>query len=185
MLLTKEQISEQMRKHAEKKNGLHDLMEIMLESMMVAERCEFLAENPGNKGNGYRPGKSYGQGKNLSSVSHATATATSIRRFWLSCGTRRRSATGWPEFFIPKGSHRSRSAMCSPRYTVSITPSQASAAWLSASALRSTNGLKEGLRSTIQWCSWTACISRFTASVRWQARRSMWRWLSPKKVPAR
>ena len=40
-----------MRKHAEKKNGLHDLMEIMLESMMVAERGEFLAENPGNKGN--------------------------------------------------------------------------------------------------------------------------------------
>ena len=65
MLLTKEQISEQMRKHAEKKNGLHDLMEIMLESMMVAERGEFLAENPGNKGNGYRPGHSYGQGKKL------------------------------------------------------------------------------------------------------------------------
>ena len=54
-----------MRKHAEKKNGLHDLMEIMLESMMVAERGEFLAENPGNKGNGYRPGHSYGQGKKL------------------------------------------------------------------------------------------------------------------------
>ena len=32
-------------------NDLHDLMEIMLESMMVAERGEFLAENPGNKGN--------------------------------------------------------------------------------------------------------------------------------------
>ena len=29
MLLTKEQLSEQMRKHAEKKNGLHDLMEII------------------------------------------------------------------------------------------------------------------------------------------------------------
>lgn len=63
MLLTKEQISEQMRKHAEKKNGLHDLMEIMLESMMVAERGEFLADNPGNKGNGYRPGSTYGQGR--------------------------------------------------------------------------------------------------------------------------
>lgn len=63
MLLTKEQISEQMRKHAEKKNGLHDLMEIMLESMMVAERGEFLAANPGNKGNGYRPGSTYGQGR--------------------------------------------------------------------------------------------------------------------------
>ena len=65
MLLTKEQISEQMRKHAEKKNDLHDLMEIMLESMMVAERGEFLVENPGNKGNGYRHGHSYGQGKKL------------------------------------------------------------------------------------------------------------------------
>lgn len=43
-----------MCKHAAKGNGLHDLMEIMLESMMVAERGEFLADNPGNKGNGYR-----------------------------------------------------------------------------------------------------------------------------------
>ncbi len=38
MLLVKEQISAQMRKHAEKKNGLHDSMEIMIESMMVDER---------------------------------------------------------------------------------------------------------------------------------------------------
>ena len=37
MLLTKEQISEQTCKHAQKKNGLHDLMEIMLESMMIAD----------------------------------------------------------------------------------------------------------------------------------------------------
>ena len=29
-----------MCKHAQKKNGLHDLMEIMLESMMLAERSE-------------------------------------------------------------------------------------------------------------------------------------------------
>lgn len=42
MHFTKVQISELMRKHAEKENGLHDLMEIILESMMVAERCEFL-----------------------------------------------------------------------------------------------------------------------------------------------
>ena len=65
MLLTKEQISEQMCKHAQKKNGLHDLMEIMLESMMVAERSEFLVDNPGNKGNGYRPGSAYGHGRKL------------------------------------------------------------------------------------------------------------------------
>ena len=31
-----------MCKHAEKENGLQDLMEIMLESMRVAERGEFL-----------------------------------------------------------------------------------------------------------------------------------------------
>ena len=65
MDLTKLQLSELMRKHAAKGNGLHDLMEIMLESMMVAERGEFLAENPGNKGNGYRPGSTYGQGRKL------------------------------------------------------------------------------------------------------------------------
>ena len=65
MLLTKVQLSELMCKHAAKENGLHDLMEIMLESMMVAERSEFLADNPGNKGNGYRPGKTYGHGRKL------------------------------------------------------------------------------------------------------------------------
>jgi transposase-like protein len=65
MQFTKVQISELMRKHAEKENGLHDLMEIMLESMMVAERSEFLQDNPNNKGNGYRPGHAYGQGKKL------------------------------------------------------------------------------------------------------------------------
>ena len=65
MDLTKLQLSELICKHAAKGNGLHDLMEIMLESMMVAERGEFLAENQGNKGNGYRPGSTYGQGRKL------------------------------------------------------------------------------------------------------------------------
>ena len=37
----------------------------MLESMMVAERGEFLAVNPGNKVNGYRPGCTYGKGRKL------------------------------------------------------------------------------------------------------------------------
>ena len=43
MDLTKLQLSELMCKHASKGNSLHDLMEIMLESMMVAERGEILA----------------------------------------------------------------------------------------------------------------------------------------------
>jgi putative transposase len=54
-----------MRKHAAKGNGLHDLMEIILESMMVAEHREFMADNPGNKGCGYCPVSTYGQGWKL------------------------------------------------------------------------------------------------------------------------
>ena len=65
MKFTKEQISELMCKHAQKENGLQDLMEIMLESMMVAERGEFLAESQWDKGNGYRPGHTYGHGRKL------------------------------------------------------------------------------------------------------------------------
>ena len=63
---TKEQLSAVMCKHAEKENGLHDLLEIMLESLMVAERGEFLREREGcNKGNGYRLGHTYGHGRKL------------------------------------------------------------------------------------------------------------------------
>lgn len=54
-----------MHKHCEKKNGLHDMLEILLESMMVAERAEFLSSSQGNKGNGYRPGSTYGHGRKL------------------------------------------------------------------------------------------------------------------------
>lgn len=48
MLLTKEQLSSVISKHAERENGLQDLVEIMLESMMINERCEYLNGYPGN-----------------------------------------------------------------------------------------------------------------------------------------
>ena len=68
MEFTKEQISELMCKHAERERCLHDIFEMMLESMMVAERGEFLrAAVDGNKGNGYRLGHTYGQGRKLES----------------------------------------------------------------------------------------------------------------------
>ena len=38
MDFTKDQLSEVLCKHAEREKGLQDLMEIMIESMMVAER---------------------------------------------------------------------------------------------------------------------------------------------------
>ena len=51
MEFTKEQLSELICKHTEKENGLQDLMEIMLESLMVSERREYLQEEglAGNK----------------------------------------------------------------------------------------------------------------------------------------
>lgn len=66
MNYTKEQISEIISKYAEQRYGINDLLSIMLESMMLAERGEFLREaSTGNKGNGFRLGHTYGQGKRL------------------------------------------------------------------------------------------------------------------------
>lgn len=65
MNLTKEQLLDVLSKHVERERGLQDLLEITLESFMKAERKEFLEANPGNKGNGYRLGKSYGHGRQL------------------------------------------------------------------------------------------------------------------------
>ena len=54
-------------KHTEKENGLQDLLEIMLESLMVSERRAYIEEAgpSGNKCNGYRPGRTYGHGRTL------------------------------------------------------------------------------------------------------------------------
>ena len=45
MDFTKEQLSEVLCKHAERENGLQDLMEIMIESMMVADDREYLRKD--------------------------------------------------------------------------------------------------------------------------------------------
>lgn len=47
-----------MCKHAAKENGFQDLFEFMIESMLIAERNEFLTANLGNRGNGYCPDSS-------------------------------------------------------------------------------------------------------------------------------
>jgi len=65
MKMTKVQLSELMREHAERENGLQDLLEIIIESMMLSERSEFLRTEPSNKGNGYRPGHTYVHGHKL------------------------------------------------------------------------------------------------------------------------
>lgn len=107
MHFTKVQISELMRKHAEKENGLHDLFEIMLESMMVAECSEILHKHPQNKGNGYRLGHSYGQGRKL--------------EFRIP----RDRYGNWQVFCIPKALRRNRLVMSLTRFMASTIPNPA------------------------------------------------------------
>lgn len=57
----KEELSSVIAKHSEQKNRLQDLMKLMLESMMIAERREFLDNTEGNKNNGFRQGRSCGK----------------------------------------------------------------------------------------------------------------------------
>ena len=83
MHFTKVQISELMRKHAEKENGLHDLMEVMLESMMVAERCEFLRKIPQTRATAIVLAMPMAKAGIWNSSYPVTATATSIRRYFL------------------------------------------------------------------------------------------------------
>jgi len=65
MDFTKEQLSEVFVKHLDREKGLQELMELMIESIMRAERQDFLDNNPENKGNGFRQGKSYGNSRVL------------------------------------------------------------------------------------------------------------------------
>ena len=82
MEFTKEQISELMCKHAEREHGLHDIFEIMLESMMAAERSEFLHDmRDGNKGTAIVWATPTGRDGSWSSGYRETVTATSIRRY--------------------------------------------------------------------------------------------------------
>lgn len=65
MELSKLQIRQAIATHLDKENGLNDVMELLLESMMKAERNLFLEGNKDNKANGFRPGKTYGNGRIL------------------------------------------------------------------------------------------------------------------------
>jgi hypothetical protein len=65
MEFTKEQLSDVFIKHFNREKGLQDLMGLMIENMIQAERRDFQYSSPCNKGNGYRQGKSYGNGRVL------------------------------------------------------------------------------------------------------------------------
>ena len=114
MVLTKEQLSELICKHSERENGLQDLLEILLESMMVSERREYLRENStsGNKCNGFRPGHSYGHGRTLTFRIPRDRYGNFHPRILaiLRHAIRKMNANALPERFTRKDLRRNRSA---------------------------------------------------------------------------
>ncbi|MEX0685731.1 MAG: transposase [Balneolales bacterium] len=65
MEITKLQLKTLIGNHIKRDNGLHEVMEMMLNAMMKSERSVELERMSENKANGYRYGKTYGQGRIL------------------------------------------------------------------------------------------------------------------------
>lgn len=66
MELSKLQIETVLKQFLDKKNGLNEVLEILMNSLMYSEREAFLTETQEpNKANGYRPGQVYGRGQQL------------------------------------------------------------------------------------------------------------------------
>lgn len=65
MELTKKQTEEVLSKFISEKNGLNNVLEMVINSLMLSERSVFLSESPDNKGNGYRYASAFGHGHQL------------------------------------------------------------------------------------------------------------------------
>lgn len=66
MELTKLQTEDVLKQFLSKENGLNDVLEVLMNSLMYSEREAFLQESQvENKANGYRPGQVYGRGQQL------------------------------------------------------------------------------------------------------------------------
>ena len=66
MKLSKLQTEEVLKQFLSEENGLNEVLEIFMNSLMYSERDVFLKSQDGiNKGNGYREGQVYGRGRQL------------------------------------------------------------------------------------------------------------------------
>ena len=95
MDFTKEQLSEAFVKHLDREKGLQDLMELMIESMMMAERREFLSDSEGNKGTVFAVAAVTARVEYSSSGYLATGTATFILPSWHFFAIRKKSVSCW------------------------------------------------------------------------------------------
>ena len=65
MELTKLQTQSVLQEFLNKENGLNDVLELLLNSLMLSERSDYLQQCDGNKGNGYRNGSVFGYGHQI------------------------------------------------------------------------------------------------------------------------
>lgn len=65
MRISKVQLKDLIHNHLRQENGFQDILQMVVNSAMVAERREYLDNDSANKGNGYRLGRTYGNGKVL------------------------------------------------------------------------------------------------------------------------
>ena len=65
MELTKLQTQDVLRTFLTKENGLNQVLEILLNSLMLVERTNYLQNSSDNKGNGYRSGSVFGYGHQI------------------------------------------------------------------------------------------------------------------------
>lgn len=65
MELTKLQTQDVLRTFLTKENGLNQVLEILLNSLMLVERTDYLQNSSDNKGNGYRSGSVFGYGHQI------------------------------------------------------------------------------------------------------------------------
>lgn len=101
---------------------------------MVAERSEFLRENPQNKGNGYRLVHTYGQGRKLEFRILRNHYGNFHPQTLVFFAIKKRNVTDWQGYCIPKLLCKNRSVMFLTRFMVNTILSPASAGWLKAFA---------------------------------------------------
>jgi len=65
MELTKKQVESVLSKFATEENGLHTVLEMVMNSLMISERSVYLTESVNNKGNGYRNASVFGHGHQI------------------------------------------------------------------------------------------------------------------------
>lgn len=114
----------------------------MIESMLVAERNEFLTATPPNKGNGYRTRSTYGHGRKLEFRILRDRYGNFHPRILAILRNHEEEYDRLAGVLYTKGLTQEQVSDVFPRFTVSTIQNPASAVWLNVSVPKSINGSK-------------------------------------------